>query len=110
MLNKISTYEFIEYAAGLSNSLIGFSTVIYAIITLKQYKSKTVRDTIRKSCYLLLLLSLFSAFHFIREIFHLKDIYGPIAEFPEYAAIFFAYVLLILQVLRLDKIEEITEK
>lgn len=97
--------KYIEYSLGLANSLIGISLFVYTIQTLHHYSDKRLKRLIHKSLYAILFLSFFSLFHFVREIFHLKESFGSIAELPEYFFIFFVYVFLIWGIIAIDAID-----
>ncbi len=99
MFDKI---ELIELIFGFSNSLIGFALVFYVAKSLSSYKDKIVIRIITNTLWSLIFLSAYSFFHFIRELFELKSIYGPIVEIPEYIAVLFLFISLVWQLIVFD--------
>ena len=99
MFDKI---ELIELIFGFSNSLVGIVLVIYVAKSLSSYKDRIVIKSIKNTLWALIFLSAYSFFHFIRELFELKSIYGPIVEIPEYIATLLLFISLVWQLIVFD--------
>lgn len=97
--------EFIEYVLGFSNALLGMAMALYVA---KTFRRKITGDSekllafVKSTLFAIIFLSAFSLFHFIREVFELKDKYGPVVEYPEYIAIFIVFIILLWQIISFD--------
>ena len=103
----IEKFEFLEYVFGLSNSIVGIVLVVYVsrgILCKGGYKKITYleRKLLVGISLAVVFLSFFSMWHFIREIFNLKESYGSIVEFPEYLFVFLVYIVLFWQLVFFD--------
>lgn len=101
----IEQMEFVELVFGVTNAILGFAMVVYTAKTLrKSYlnDNKKLISYVKTTLFAIVFLSGFSLFHFLREIFELKDKYGPIVEMPEYVAIFFVFLILLGQIIFFD--------
>ncbi len=90
--------EFIEHVFGLANALLGMTMVLYIAKALRSHQAKDnkkIVSFVKYSLFAVLFLSFYSLFHFVREIFDLKERYGSFAELPEYIFVFFVYIIFV---------------
>ena len=105
MGEAISQMVFIEYVFGFTNSMLGFAMVVYIAKTLRKHsknENKKLISYVKTTLLAIVFLSGYSLIHFVREVFELKEKYGPIVELPEYIAIFFVYLILLGEIIFYD--------
>lgn len=104
-MHSIAFYEFIEYVMGFTNAMLGIVMAIYVTKTLRKHRkgeNRKVISIVKTSLLAIVFLSGYSLSHFTREIFELKDKYGPIVEVPEYVFIFLVFLILLGQIMFFD--------
>jgi len=97
--------SFVELVFGLTNAILGFVMVVYTAKTLRKHymkEDKRLIGYVKTTLFAMIFLSGFSLFHFTREVFDLKEKYGSIVEIPEYAAVFFVFLILLGQITFFD--------
>ena len=98
--------ESFEIIIGVVTLAIGINAIIFTYLASKKLSNPLLGNYIKFVSGSKISLTLFSLWHTIREIFELKEIYGAIAEVPEYAFVALTYVLFLLGAVAIFKMGE----
>jgi len=85
-----------ESLVGIITIVFGMVAVFITIFSKKRMSNPGLLRYMNYTMLAMLSLVLFSISHTIREVFELKEIYGPIAEMPEYLFVSITYILFLL--------------
>jgi|SRR3989344_2853296 len=98
--------ENFEIIIGVVTLAIGINAVIFTHLASKKLSNPPLLNYIKFVNWSITSLILFSLWHTVRELFELKDIYGAIAEVPEYFFVALTYVLFLLGAVAIFKMSE----
>jgi len=107
-------------AFDMATAVMGIASVMAGIIavslTLSAHRRMSNPELLGYVKYLqgvMISLTLFSSWHAAKDIFGLKEIYGPIIEMPEYGLVILTCILLLLgarSVLRMSRVYGFRER
>ena len=98
--------ENFEIIIGVITLAIGINAIIFTYLAGRKLSNPPLLSYIKFVSWSIVSLTLFSLWHTIREVFELKDIYGSIAEVPEYAFVALTYILFLLGAVAIFKMSE----
>jgi len=86
----------LEIILGIVMITIGLISLGYTVIAQKKFPEESeLKEITGKLIVVISSLTCFSLWHVIREAFHLKEQLGPVIEYPEYAFITIAFVMIL---------------
>lgn len=98
MISEIVMEETIlEVVLGIIMIIMGLISLSYAVNAKGKFpKESELNEITGKLIIVISCLTCFSFWHVIREAFHLKEKFGPVVEYPEYAFITIAFVMILM--------------
>ncbi|MBS1111719.1 MAG: hypothetical protein H6Q95_11 [Nitrospirae bacterium] len=98
MISEMLLEEMVlEKVFGFIMILIGLISLVYAVNAKGKFPEESeLKKITGKLIVVIICLTCFSFWHVLREVFHLKEQLGPVIEYPEYAFITIAFVMILM--------------